>query len=461
MDTSTEPNCPACRAAWSRGFLNEQLSAAFRNGPFKLYREKVLVDRERARFPETQEQAAAYKEAVDTLKPIDEQLAVLKQRLATLPELEAYTATMKAVRESRGTQTYNEWRYSPETSRLYGDLNAHSIALRNAERPLRIQYRALNKNTRTHRHIKSSFGLPPRTNVVVPGQVGEAVVVEPRPVFVHKCPIESCEGFLNAQWNCGLCKTKICKDCHEPKTETNLHLCDPELVESIKMIRKEAKPCPKCASQISKIDGCDQMWCTQCQTAFSWNTGRIETNVIHNPHYFQWRRENGGMPRGDMPFNPCAGHALDARLQQLNVDPNKDLTTILTRYLRLFRHFQHVDIPSYRRTIESNEGDEWRRQLRVQRMTNEITDKVWKTTLQRKEKETLKTRERLQLLDMYAATGMDILGQVMTSDDLEKIRDQLKTLFEFTEKAATTLSDTYNCVSLQLDPKEREVVYVH
>jgi hypothetical protein len=164
-------------------------------------------------------------------------------------------------------------------------------------------------------------------------------------------------------------------------------------------------------------------------------------------------RENGVVPRGDMPINPCNGYILESRLRQLSLrGDNYPIVAILEGYLRLFRHLQQVDIPSYRDTIQFYDQDEWRRHLRVQRMTNEITDTVWKATLQRKEKETLKTRERLQLVEMYAATGMDILGQVITTDDVKNIQDQLRTLFEFTEKAATTLSDTYNCVPLRLDP---------
>ena len=66
------------------------------------------------------------------------------------------------------------------------------------------------------------------------------------------------------------------------------------------MLAKDSKPCPKCQSLIFKINGCDQMWCTQCHTAFSWKTGKLEKN-IHNPHFYEWQRKNGG---GAAPRNP-------------------------------------------------------------------------------------------------------------------------------------------------------------
>ena len=83
------------------------------------------------------------------------------------------------------------------------------------------------------------------------------------------------------------------------------HECDEEKKESIKFLKKDTKPCPSCGEMIHKIDGCDQMWCIHCKTGFSWKTGRIENNRIHNPEYYRWMRENrGSVPRevNDVPL---------------------------------------------------------------------------------------------------------------------------------------------------------------
>lgn len=453
MDTATEPNCPSCRAAWSPSFLNEQLSAGFRKGSFTRHREKVLLDRERARFPETQEQAAAYKEALE----IYAQIEALNLRILRLPELEAYRLSCNRIKATcwRSEKSFREFQETEDFANLYPDIERKKQDLEKVAGPLREQLKLLNK-AKTNRRlpfVKRCFGLLPPVlrprNVIVDVQ-GDAthIIKKKSHTFVHKCPTESCEGFLDTKWICGLCKTKICENCHEPNKDNELHVCNPDLVESVKAISKEAKPCPKCASQISKIDGCDQMWCTQCQTGFSWNTGKIETNVIHNPHYFQWIRQTGVVP----PPNPCADNAVVIRLQQLNVAPNKELINRLFLYLQLFRHFQQVTIPAYRNELQLYEDEEWRRKLRVQRMTNEICDARLSWTLQCKEKKALKSRECLQLLEMYADTGMDILRQIITSDDIKKVYDQLEILFEFTEKASTKLSKTYNCLPLKLNP---------
>lgn len=116
--------------------------------------------------------------------------------------------------------------------------------------------------------------------------------------FTFKCPLENCNGFLNKKLICELCEKHICKDCFEEKLED--HECDPVKVETVKMIKKEAKPCPTCSEMISKIDGCDQMYCIKCHTAFDWKTGQIEKGNIHNPEYFRFLRENGNI----IPRNP-------------------------------------------------------------------------------------------------------------------------------------------------------------
>jgi hypothetical protein len=30
------------------------------------------------------------------------------------------------------------------------------------------------------------------------------------------------------------------------------------------------------------------MFCTQCNTAFSWISGEIELGLVHNPHYYEY-----------------------------------------------------------------------------------------------------------------------------------------------------------------------------
>ena len=143
----------------------------------------------------------------------------------------------------------------------------------------------------------------------------------------NKCSNINCNGFLSENWNCSLCHYDTCEKCHQLKTEN--HICNKEIVANIELLEKDTKKCPTCYTLIHKVNGCDQMWCTQCKTAFSWNTLKIE-NRIHNPHFYEYLRANNyNVPRdvNDIPCNRTLGNEVLSKniLKNLNVYNNKDI----------------------------------------------------------------------------------------------------------------------------------------
>lgn len=244
--------------------------------------------------------------------------------------------------------------------------------------------------------------------------------------FIRACPQEECRGFLSSMWKCGTCAMWTCPECHEMKGEfqDSPHTCDPNNVETAKLLAKDTKPCPKCATGIFKIEGCDQMWCTQCHTAFSWRTGQIETH-IHNPHFYEWQRRNnnGQAPRvaGDIP---CGGIYLDYRMpmiinqalrRKLNEQDvlgrdSEDTTKLFRRIERIVQsslHLREVQLPTYRvNHVEDN------LELRVSYLMNEITEEEFKVRAQRANKQHEKKREMGDIIRLYIQTVVDIMTRV-------------------------------------------------
>jgi hypothetical protein len=451
MDTSTDPVCPSCRAAWSYDFLTEVLTKSFRTGAYKAHRERVLLDRERARLPETQDQALAYKSALEVLKPMDASIGALRDLVRKLPAVTTYNEARRAFELHMNAMAWEArvayFKTDEYISKLR-NLDALKAAYDKVAKPHLRAMRAIHETAEAHRYVRDHYGILP---AAAPNSTE-------RRAFVRKCPANGCEGFLSQTLHCGLCDIKACKDCHEIKHED--HVCDPEIVETIKTLAKEAKPCPTCSAQISKIDGCDQMWCTQCKTAFSWRTGAIETSVIHNPHYFQWMRESGlTLPRqpGDVPCNIQR----ELYIHLTSITRTNEITNAQSKalflYLNNLNHLYAAELRSRRQTLQELESDEWRRILRVKRMVNAIDDAAWQKALQKKEKAFHKERAMHQLLEMYTSAGYDILAQIMAGNPVEQILEECEKLRIFAQEQAKRIANTYGCVELNLSPIRRSI----
>lgn len=109
---------------------------------------------------------------------------------------------------------------------------------------------------------------------------------ETNTVNVWPCPKTGCRALLNAEFRCIVCDTQVCDKCHAIPEGTE-HECKREDVLSVRAIVNSSQACPRCRIRINRTSGCDQMWCTQCHTAFSYKTGVLINGQIHNPHYFQ------------------------------------------------------------------------------------------------------------------------------------------------------------------------------
>ena len=283
-------------------------------------------------------------------------------------------------------------------------------------------------------------------SLLYPGAVAGATSAnskEEKHHFVRQCPATGCRGFLSSQWKCGICELWTCPDCHELKGATRdcEHKCDPNSVETAKMLAKDSKPCPKCQSLIFKISGCDQMWCTQCHTAFSWKTGRLEKN-IHNPHYYEWQRKNGG---GAAPRNPgdiecgrelthytCDNIQSGARrhtslcktvVETTNNWRNEKVSRTVNKYdekinilCDIVRHNVHVvrtELPNFQTDYVERNQD-----LRVKYLENLISDEDFKISIQRNDKKNRKNTEVAQVIQLANTALTDIIYRVI--DHLQK-----------------------------------------
>ena len=403
LELSGGIKCMSCSKPWSRKDLTDMFGAYFMNKHYKPRREELLFELEKALFPETQFMAVCKK---NTLK-ISEQIANI------LNEINELEDGYRAIYRYNNNDPLEVWLESWDAhQRIRDAVHKKKSEMDRLDTQNKFWARAIDDPTASGRRRIVSRN--------------------------YKCSNEECKGFLtDGKWTCDLCTKETCKKCHETVTGAD-HTCDPTTVATVELLMKDSKNCPKCATTIFKISGCSQMYCTSCHTAFDWGTLEIVTGVIHNPHYYEWLRKNGGAPRqvGDIP---CGGLP-DARLfWRMNEH--------IANAHRLATHVEWAVIPNYRPV----EGINLNRDLRINYMIDLMTIKAFKAELQRREKAQEKKREVSTIMNTFLVVASDIFRRILdvprtVQGDADFIKE-LHAIRTFTnETLIENVSRVYKCV---------------
>lgn len=177
---------------------------------------------------------------------------------------------------------------------------------------------------------------------------------EEKTIIIMNCSFQDCKGYVKQvdvlkgdykhEWKCSFCDSKYCTKCGVRLEKDTCHKCNKNDIATLTEIRKNTKPCPKCNAHIFKIYGCDQMFCTICKTAFSWETGQIETGRIHNPHYYEEMRKGNTLRfEGEI----CGGLP-DIKTGKIKYDNNYDIIPSHVRFARYHRLATEVSEPRMR-----------------------------------------------------------------------------------------------------------------
>ena len=399
-DISDNSKCvnTQCKYIMDRDFLDSELTSHFRLNVYRKYREQILLDREISKLPSTQEHAITYRDAFASNGEVKTKLAQLK------------------------------------VERL--QLNQQIIKL---ERDYRMNNFAI-----------ESYG---RTNNSVVGAV--------RMEFIKPCTDNDCKGFLSSGYKCGLCNKFTCSKCNDLLgLDKNIeHTCDPDKVATIEFIKNDSRPCPKCGVNIHKIDGCNQMWCTNCNTAFDYRSGKIADGQVHNPHYFAWLARN---PQAH-PINQACNDLGDTQIIRLlhripgrfnavlrTTAPDtfpSDSHKFVYNVLILGREIENYGLiteeiinPQGHRTVITHgqrtreiDVNEAYRILRVRYLSNQITREVWKSELQKTEKKINFHRSKSQLFDLFIQASRDSIRQILppTNKNVAEIASELEILIAY------------------------------
>jgi hypothetical protein len=375
LSTVHQPHCMNCRKEWSLEMMNKHFPKSFLREEYRKMRETILFEEEKTYLPPLQAEA----ERILSFKKCELEKSEIQDRITKNHLFEDQLVKDQRIKHRALEAEINA-------------VHARMVNLRN------------NKAITTKK-------------------------------FVMKCVMNECRGFLSEKYVCGLCNEKICKDCHSPIRDE--HVCNPDEVATITELNKTTKPCPKCQVRIYKTDGCDQMFCISCHTAFSWRTGEIEEGVIHNPHYFQALREgNITDPRHRQHQGECGPMPTYNSILYLfkNIKCPKE-KRLMETYYQQFVHHRHFTLVELTRREDMSLH-------RIKYLTNEYDEKTFKQKIYVNQQHLIRRREERQIMDSFVTIGEELFRS-LTLDNHTEILTQLNTLKDVTFKAISGLNDKY------------------
>ena len=412
-DTVDDAHCMSCRKGWSREVLCTNFSKKFVTSTYKERRENLLLEREKSLMPATQ----PYVEIEKQIRKINTDVAILQGKMLIESDKwqKMLTIPLGPLAVEHGVSTEYE-----------ASIIRHKLASEQRKAMTSIQVDI--------EHLTWHL------NTCIVRMNGKQVEQERR-AFVRACPWENCRGFLSPVWKCGMCDNWTCPECHEVKgpTKDGEHTCDPNNVATAQLLAKDSRNCPKCAAMIFKINGCDQMWCTQCHTAFSWRTGRVETHVVHNPHYFEYQRAHGTLPRqpGDVP---CGGFPEWVYVARLINRSHPSFTRVANAF-RSHGHCQWAMIPRYTVNVQNDNRD-----LRIKLMIGDLPEDMFKKKIQQREKARQRKTDIRQVLEMYMAVLNDLFQTFVSNSNVGDLVTSLEGLKNHVNPTLRAVSARYtNC----------------
>lgn len=173
-----------------------------------------------------------------------------------------------------------------------------------------------------------------------------------------KC--KKCNGYLNFSGECTSCGTAFCTECEEICNSE--HTCDPDTIKTIKLLRKDSVECPNCEVYIYKIEGCNQMWCTNCNVPFDWKTRKIlDIKNFHNPHYIDYIRSGHQVQPLCVDNDDDLGRFINWEtdeirlgLRELNINLNNMIPDVDSDIIRCSLKYlnNEIDIINYKKKLQ-------------------------------------------------------------------------------------------------------------
>jgi hypothetical protein len=162
------------------------------------------------------------------------------------------------------------------------------------------------------------------------------------------------------------------------------------------------------------VHNCDQMFCISCQTPFSWNTMKIVTSgPIHNPHYYEWMKRNGGAMARNPADVPCGGFPEAWELRRFPRGCQKSIVFYFTEFHRVCMHVQDMGANQYRSHFDNTAIND----INVRFLLNDFDEKQWGRFLAMNEKKRKRDAEVQEVLGAFRMVAVELINRVQNYTD--------------------------------------------
>lgn len=390
-----DAHCLHCRVNYNNNTLHEICTRTYLQQRYFHHRQEVLVNRERANLPGLQQAA------IDERKRRDIGNAV--SRIHTEIDTLKKQSNNILIDYNNAHIEYNNARVAKEP---IGDLLKKMDELLAQNSDIRDKIRAKKMES-----YDLSYQLRHGN-----GEGEEKKEEEEKKKFIRRCTRAGCQGFLSTAWKCGICDWYSCSKCFMVKglEHDAAHECKKEDVETAELIKKDSKPCPNCGEFITKTSGCDQMYCISCQTPWSWNTGKIVTSgPIHNPHYYEWMKRNGGtVPRNPADV-PCGGYPGAWELRRPPKGVKKRTMNSFYEFHRICNELQEISTRQYRSHLDNATTHS----INVRFLLGDFDEKQWGRMLAINEKKRKRDTEIQEILGAFRMVAVELINRIHNYHD--------------------------------------------
>lgn len=385
-----DAHCLHCRVNYTDVSLFEICTKTYIQHVYFKHRQEVLINRERANLPGLQEVA------IDERRKRDNELKI--------GEIKVEIAAIEKERDILMTdynRLYTEYYSKLAAKQDYSAIRKQLDELLVTSDKLRIQIANKREDINKIRY-PTAYGLPAN---------GVKKPEEEKKKFIRRCTRENCQGFLSTAWKCGICDFYSCSKCFVTKTKKHddPHECKKEDIETADMIKADCKPCPNCGEFIQKSSGCSQMWCISCQTPWDWTTGKVVVGgIIHNPHYYEWMKRNGGAAPRNPADVPCGGYPNAWELRRMPRGLRNDIANIFFEFHRICQELQDISERTYRTHIDQDSTNN----INVKFLLSDFDEKHWGQLLGKNERKRKRDKEVQEIFAAFRMVAVELINRV-------------------------------------------------